>query len=93
LRNATHVRWSGREQITGANVLITILTEHESRAALQEQDLSRDKALKYTAIVTSTASMSPDLPPIVWKTPAGHRALDLANDLLIGRSQTGPRST
>lgn len=41
-RAVTHVQSSGRKQITGANVLVAILTEHESRAAcfLQEQGLS-----------------------------------------------------
>ena len=42
-RAAIHVQSSGREEVTGANVLVAIFSERESHAVyfLQEQDMSR----------------------------------------------------
>jgi Glyoxalase superfamily protein/Clp amino terminal domain, pathogenicity island component len=53
-RAVTHVHWSGREEVTGANVLVAIFTETESPAArlLGEQDMTREGAVN----VMSTAS-------------------------------------
>src|SRR5882762_2096152 len=44
-----HVQSSGREEVTGANVLIAIFAERESHAAyfLQEQDMTRYDAVNY----------------------------------------------
>ena len=48
-RAAIHVQSSGREEVTGANVLVAIFAERESHAAyfLQEQDITRDDAVNY----------------------------------------------
>ncbi len=48
-RAAIHVQSSGREEVTGANVLIAIFAERESHAAyfLQEQDMTRYDAVNY----------------------------------------------
>ncbi|MEM8665565.1 MAG: Clp protease N-terminal domain-containing protein, partial [Pseudomonadota bacterium] len=42
-RAVIHVQSSGREEVTGANVLVAIFAERESHAAyfLQEQDMTR----------------------------------------------------
>src|SRR6185369_14838742 len=44
-------RSSGREEVTGANVLVAIFSERESHAAyfLQEQDMTRYDAVNYIA--------------------------------------------
>ncbi len=48
-RAIIHVQSSGREEVTGANVLVAIFAERESHAAyfLQEQDMTRLDALQY----------------------------------------------
>ncbi|RJF87776.1 ATP-dependent Clp protease ATP-binding subunit ClpA [Oleomonas cavernae] len=48
-RAVIHVQSSGRDQVTGANVLVAIFGERESHAAyfLQEQDMTRLDAVSY----------------------------------------------
>ena len=48
-RAVIHVQSSGREEVTGANVLVAIFNERESHAAffLQEQDMTRYDAVNY----------------------------------------------
>lgn len=48
-RAAIHVQSSGREEVTGANVLVALFSERESNAVyfLQEQDMSRFDAVNY----------------------------------------------
>src|SRR6187549_3774006 len=48
-RAVIHVSSSGREEVTGANVLVAIFAERESHAAyfLQEQDMTRYDAVNY----------------------------------------------
>ena len=48
-RAAFHVQSSGREEVTGANVLVAIFAERETHAAyfLQEQDMTRYDAVNY----------------------------------------------
>ena len=48
-RAVIHVTSSGREEVTGANVLVAIFAERESHAAffLQEQDMTRYDAVNY----------------------------------------------
>ncbi|SEF13536.1 ATP-dependent Clp protease ATP-binding subunit ClpA [Rhizobiales bacterium GAS191] len=48
-RAMIHVQSSGREEVTGANVLVAIFAERESHAAyfLQEQDMTRYDAVNY----------------------------------------------
>jgi len=67
-RAATHVQWSGREEITGANVLVAIFGETESPAVrlLGEQDMTRQHALN----VTSSTASSKGPTARQWKGPA-----------------------
>jgi ATP-dependent Clp protease ATP-binding subunit ClpA len=48
-RAVIHVQSSGREEVTGANVLVALFSERESHAVfyLQEQDMSRFDAVNY----------------------------------------------
>ncbi|MDP6722923.1 MAG: AAA family ATPase, partial [Pirellulaceae bacterium] len=48
-RAAIHVQSSGREEVTGANVLVAIFSERESHAVyfLHEQDMTRFDAVNY----------------------------------------------
>ncbi|MGA2567267.1 MAG: ATP-dependent Clp protease ATP-binding subunit ClpA [Pseudolabrys sp.] len=48
-RAVIHIQSSGREEVTGANVLVAIFAERESHAAyfLQEQDMTRYDAVNY----------------------------------------------
>ncbi len=48
-RAVVHVQSSGREEVTGANVLVAIFAERESHAAyfLQEQEMTRFDAVNY----------------------------------------------
>ncbi|NQV20382.1 MAG: AAA family ATPase, partial [Rhodospirillales bacterium] len=48
-RAVVHVQSSGRESVTGANVLVAVFAERESHAAffLQEQDMTRFDAVSY----------------------------------------------
>ncbi|MEL6955585.1 MAG: AAA family ATPase, partial [Pseudomonadota bacterium] len=50
-RAILHVESSGRDEVTGANVLISIFSERESHAAffLQEQDMTRYDAVNYVS--------------------------------------------
>ena len=48
-RAVTHIQWSGREEVTGANVLLAIFAETESPAVrlLGEQDMTRQDAVNF----------------------------------------------
>src|ERR1700752_1726708 len=48
-RAAIHVQSSGREEVTGANVLVALFSERESNAVfmLQQQDMTRFDAVNY----------------------------------------------
>src|SRR5690348_5767645 len=50
-RAVIHVQSSGRDEVTGANVLVAIFSERESHAAyfLQEQDMTRYDAVNFIA--------------------------------------------
>ncbi|MCC5970967.1 MAG: ATP-dependent Clp protease ATP-binding subunit ClpA [Pararhodobacter sp.] len=50
-RAAIHVQSSGRNEVTGANVLVAVFAERESNAAyfLQEQDMTRYDAVNFIA--------------------------------------------
>lgn len=50
-RAVIHVQSSGRDDVTGANVLVAVFSERESHAAyfLQEQDMTRYDAVNYIA--------------------------------------------
>ena len=64
-RAVIHVQSSGREEVTGANVLVAIFAERESHAAffLQEQDMTRYDAVNYISHgVAKRAGMSESRP-------------------------------
>ena len=48
-RAVTHIQWSGRKEVTGANVLLAIFAETESPAVrlLGEQDVTRQDAVNF----------------------------------------------
>jgi len=66
-RAVIHVQSSGREEVTGANVLVAIFSERESHAAyfLQEQDMTRYDAVNYIAhgIAKKAGAEGPAKPP------------------------------
>src|ERR1700729_4581668 len=65
-RAVIHVQSSGREEVTGANVLVAIFAERESHAAyfLQEQDMTRYDAVNYISHgIAKRAGSSESRPP------------------------------
>ena len=54
----THIQWSGREEVTGANVLLAIFPETESPAVslLGEQDMTRQDVVNFIVHGTGEAS-------------------------------------
>jgi len=65
-RAMIHVQSSGREEVTGANVLVAIFAERESHAAyfLQEQDMTRYDAVNYISHgIAKRAGASDTRPP------------------------------
>ena len=65
-RAVIHVQSSGRDEVTGANVLVAIFAERESHAAyfLQEQDMTRYDAVNYISHgIAKRAGMSEARPP------------------------------
>ena len=65
-RAVVHVQSSGREEVTGANVLVAIFAERESHAAffLQEQDMTRFDAVQYISHgIAKRPGMSEPRPP------------------------------
>ncbi len=64
-RAVVHVQSSGREEVTGANVLVAIFAERESHAAffLQEQEMTRFDAVQYISHgIAKRAGMSDPRP-------------------------------
>ncbi len=68
-RAVIHVQSSGREEVTGANVLVAIFAERESHAAyfLQEQDMTRYDAVNY---ISHGIAKTPGL-SVTSKSPRG----------------------
>ncbi len=71
-RAVIHVQSSGREEVTGANVLVAIFAERESHAAyfLQEQDMTRYDAVNY---ISHGIAKRPGLQRLVQGTARGRR--------------------
>ncbi len=65
-RALIHVQSSGREEVTGANVLVAIFAERESHAAffLQEQNMTRYDAVKYISHGTAKRSDQSETRPV-----------------------------
>ncbi len=63
-----HVQSSGREEVTGANVLVAIFSERESHAVhfLQEQDMTRLDAVSYIShgVAKAPGTRSERRPPV-----------------------------
>ena len=57
----THVQWSGREEVTGADVLVAIFAETESPAVrvLGEQDMTRQDAVNFMSTASSRGAETP----------------------------------
>jgi hypothetical protein len=57
-RAVTHIQWSGREEVTGANLLLAIFAETESPAVrlLGEEDMTRQDAVNFIVHGTGKAS-------------------------------------
>ncbi|MCB9978469.1 MAG: ATP-dependent Clp protease ATP-binding subunit ClpA [Rhodospirillales bacterium] len=68
-RAAIHVQSSGREEVTGANVLVALFSERESHAVyfLQEQDMTRFDAVNYISHGIAKVPGQAEAP----KTPTG----------------------
>ena len=65
-RAVIHVQSSGREEVTGANVLVAIFAERESHAAffLHDQEMTRYDAVNYISHgIAKTPGMSEGVPP------------------------------
>ncbi len=65
-RAVIHVQSSGRDEVTGANVLVAIFAERESHAAffLQEQDMTRYDAVNYISHgIAKRIGLSESRPP------------------------------
>ena len=73
-RAIIHVQSSGREEVTGANVLVAIYSERESHAAffLQEQDMTRLDAVNYISHGVAKAAGQEDP-----RTPMGADGNDM----------------
>src|SRR5438046_3969098 len=65
-RAVIHVQSSGREEVTGANVLVAIFSERESHAAyfLQEQDMTRYDAVNYIAHGIAKQAVASEAEPV-----------------------------
>src|SRR5207244_5583508 len=61
-RAILHVQSSGREEVTGANVLVALFSERESYAVyfLQQQDMSRLDAVSYISHGVGKAGQPPE---------------------------------
>ena len=86
-RAVIHVQSSGREEVTGANILVAIFAERESYAAyfLQEQDMTRYDAVNYISHGIAKRPVTPD--------PASNDEDEEAvgNDQAAGKSGSAPR--
>lgn len=82
-RAAIHVQSSGREEVTGANVLVALFSERESHAVyfLQEQDMTRFDAVNYISHgIAKVPGVEGELPP-----PTGTDDADGPQETKTGR--------
>src|SRR5579871_3344880 len=85
-RAVIHVQSSGREEVTGANVLVAIFAERESHAAyfLQEQDMTRYDAVNYISHgIAKRPGMSEARPVRGGDMGAEHPLLDVARTEIV----------
>lgn len=78
-RAVIHVQSSGREEVTGANVLVAIFAERESHAAyfLQEQDMTRYDAVNFISHGIAKKHGAGEMRPV---EGAGDGTADTAED-------------
>ena len=97
-RAAIHVQSSGREEVTGANVLVALFSERESHAVffLQEQDMTRFDAVNYISHGIAKVSNTDSTPKTVHGTDnddetvkTGAEALDSYCDNLNEKAKAG----
>ena len=76
-RAAIHVQSSGRDEVTGANVLVALFSERESHAVyfLQLQDMTRLDAVNFIShgIAKSPGKSAPRTPTGAAEAPEGER--------------------
>ncbi|SEQ00638.1 ATP-dependent Clp protease ATP-binding subunit ClpA [Faunimonas pinastri] len=77
-RAVIHVQSSGREEVTGANVLVAIFAERESHAAyfLQEQDMTRYDAINYISHGIAKRPGAEEARPVRGSREDGHESED-----------------
>jgi ATP-dependent Clp protease ATP-binding subunit ClpA len=65
-RAILHVQSSGRDEVTGANVLVALFSERESYAVyfLQQQDMSRLDAVSYISHGVGKGETSSEIPEV-----------------------------
>ena len=86
-RAVIHVQSSGKEEVTGANVLVAIFAERESHAAyfLEQQDMSRLDAVNFISHGITKSGPNEDRRVRGTETPGEHRNED-------GESRNGQSS-
>jgi ATP-dependent Clp protease adapter protein ClpS len=74
-RAVIHVQSSGRDEVTGANVLVAIFSERESHAAyfLQEQDMTRYDAVNFIAHGIAKKAGASEPKPVKGAAPRSRR--------------------
>ncbi len=76
-RAAIHVQSSGREEVTGANVIVAMFSERESHAVyfLQEQEMTRFDAVNYISHgIAKVAGLDADPKPVTGTDPNDDQA-------------------
>jgi ATP-dependent Clp protease ATP-binding subunit ClpA len=83
-RAVLHVQSSGREDVTGANVLVALFEERDSHAVyfLQSQDMTRFDAVSYISHGVTKARMRPSEAPGVDEDTVADRAAKKGKDAL-----------
>ena len=81
-RAVIHVQSSGREEVTGANVLVAIFAERESHAAffLQEQDMTRYDAVNYISHGIAKRPGAEEVRPVRGARQEGSREAEEAEE-------------
>jgi ATP-dependent Clp protease ATP-binding subunit ClpA len=81
-RAVIHVQSSGREEVTGANVLVAVFAERESHAAyfLQEQDMTRYDAVNYISHGIAKRPGADDVRPVRGAREEGGREAEEAEE-------------
>ena len=89
-RAVIHVQSSGREEVTGANVLVAIFAERESHAAyfLQDQDMTRYDAVNYISHGIAKRPGAEEIRPVRGAREEGGRDPDEAEETTGGGKES-----